>query len=129
MSAAAAPAPSTDKLAAPTKAASPKIEAIVTSISQLTLLETADLVAQLKTRLNIGDVPMFAAGAAAAAPAANAAAAPAAVRRPSRRLSADARLRAALVGADRPIHRWGSVLMGSVPRTPSPPSLKRPSSR
>ncbi|KAK4650724.1 54S ribosomal protein L12, mitochondrial [Podospora pseudocomata] len=52
---------------------SPKISAIVDQISQLTLLETADLVASLKSRLNIPDLPVggFAAAAApAAAPAA-----------------------------------------------------------
>ncbi|KAF4444560.1 54S ribosomal L12 mitochondrial [Fusarium acutatum] len=53
--------------------ANPKIEAIVDQISQLTLLETADLVSSLKTKLNIPDMPIggFAAAAApAAAPAA-----------------------------------------------------------
>ncbi|KAK4114195.1 54S ribosomal protein L12 [Canariomyces notabilis] len=57
-------------------AANPKIAAIVDQISQLTLLETADLVASLKSRLNIPDLPVggFAAAAApAAAPAAAAA--------------------------------------------------------
>ncbi|VBB86998.1 Putative mitochondrial LSU ribosomal protein L12 precursor [Podospora comata] len=51
---------------------SPKISAIVDQISQLTLLETADLVASLKSRLNIPDLPVggFAAAAPAAAPAA-----------------------------------------------------------
>ncbi|KAK3943065.1 ribosomal protein L7/L12 C-terminal domain-containing protein [Diplogelasinospora grovesii] len=54
-------------------AANPKIAGIVDQISQLTLLETADLVASLKSRLNIPDLPVggFAAAAApAAAPAA-----------------------------------------------------------
>ncbi|KAK7911282.1 hypothetical protein PG985_013763 [Apiospora marii] len=51
---------------------SPKIATIVDQISQLTLLETADLVASLKSRLNIPDLPV---GGFAAAPAA----APAAV--------------------------------------------------
>ncbi|KAF1812639.1 50S ribosomal protein L12 [Eremomyces bilateralis CBS 781.70] len=46
----------------------PKIEAIVEQIGKLTLLETADLVSTLKSRLNIPDVPMG--GFAAAAPAA-----------------------------------------------------------
>ncbi|RFN52180.1 54s ribosomal protein l12 [Fusarium flagelliforme] len=55
--------------AAPTN---PKIEAIVDQISQLTLLETADLVSSLKNKLNIPDMPI---GGFAAAPAA----APAAV--------------------------------------------------
>ncbi|KXS94898.1 hypothetical protein AC578_1664 [Pseudocercospora eumusae] len=50
----------------------PKIAGIVDQISQLTLLETADLVSTLKSRLNIPDMPVggFAAGPAAAAPAA-----------------------------------------------------------
>lgn len=54
------------------EAANPKIATIVDQISQLTLLETADLVSTLKTRLNIPDMPMggFAAGPAGAAPAA-----------------------------------------------------------
>ncbi|KAI9762206.1 MAG: hypothetical protein M4579_000529 [Chaenotheca gracillima] len=51
----------------------PKIASIVDQIGQLTLLETADLVSSLKTRLNIPDMPM--ASALAAAPAAPAAAA------------------------------------------------------
>jgi len=53
-------------------AANPKISNIVDQISQLTLLETADLVSTLKTRLNIPDMPIgnFTAGPAAAAPAA-----------------------------------------------------------
>ncbi|KAF2821351.1 ribosomal protein-like protein L12 [Ophiobolus disseminans] len=52
--------------------ANPKIATIVDQISQLTLLETADLVSTLKTRLNIPDMPMggFSAGPAGAAPAA-----------------------------------------------------------
>ncbi|KAH0289483.1 50S ribosomal protein L12 [Aureobasidium namibiae CBS 147.97] len=55
--------------AAPTN---PKIAAIVDQIGQLTLLETADLVSSLKTRLNIPDLPVggFASAAAPAAPAA-----------------------------------------------------------
>ncbi|KAK4169308.1 putative mitochondrial 54s ribosomal protein mnp1 protein [Cladorrhinum sp. PSN259] len=50
---------------------SPKIAGIVDQISQLTLLETADLVASLKSRLNIPDLPVggFAAGPAAPAAA------------------------------------------------------------
>ncbi|KAI0458365.1 ribosomal protein L7/L12 C-terminal domain-containing protein [Xylaria acuta] len=55
--------------AAPTN---PKITGIVDQISQLTLLETADLVSSLKSRLNIPDLPVG--GFAAAAPAAPAAA-------------------------------------------------------
>ncbi|KAF5026069.1 hypothetical protein F66182_1861 [Fusarium sp. NRRL 66182] len=53
-------------------ASNPKIEAIVDQISQLTLLETADLVSSLKSKLNIPDMPIggFAAAAPAAAPAA-----------------------------------------------------------
>ncbi|KAF2794634.1 50S ribosomal protein L12 [Melanomma pulvis-pyrius CBS 109.77] len=39
-------------------ATNPKIATIVDQISQLTLLETADLVSTLKTRLNIPDMPM-----------------------------------------------------------------------
>ncbi|PWY87771.1 50S ribosomal protein L12 [Aspergillus heteromorphus CBS 117.55] len=52
--------------------ANPKITQIVDQISQLNLLETADLVASLKARLNIPDLPVggFAMGAAPAAPAA-----------------------------------------------------------
>jgi large subunit ribosomal protein L7/L12 len=62
-----------DAAAVPTN---PKIATIVDQISQLTLLETADLVSTLKTRLNIPDMPMGGfvaaggAGPAAAAPAA-----------------------------------------------------------
>ncbi|CAI0642513.1 unnamed protein product, partial [Colletotrichum noveboracense] len=54
--------------AAPTN---PKIAAIVDQISTLTLLETADLVSSLKTKLNIPDLPVggFAAAAAPAAAA------------------------------------------------------------
>ncbi|KAI0911923.1 54S ribosomal protein L12 [Ustulina deusta] len=51
---------------------SPKISGIVDQISQLTLLETADLVSSLKSRLNIPDLPV---GGFAAAPAAAPAAA------------------------------------------------------
>ncbi|KAI5863349.1 ClpS-like protein [Durotheca rogersii] len=53
-------------------ASNPKIANIVDQISQLTLLETADLVASLKSRLNIPDLPV---GGFAAAPAAAPAAA------------------------------------------------------
>ncbi|KAF4981634.1 hypothetical protein FZEAL_2603 [Fusarium zealandicum] len=51
-------------------ASNPKIEAIVDQISKLTLLETADLVSSLKSKLNIPDMPIggFAAAAPAAAP-------------------------------------------------------------
>lgn len=48
----------------------PKITAIVDSISKLTLLETASLIAELKTQLNIPDISFPAGGAAPAAPAA-----------------------------------------------------------
>ncbi|ELR09005.1 hypothetical protein VC83_06001 [Pseudogymnoascus destructans] len=59
-------------------ATNPKISTIVDQISQLTLLETADLVSTLKTRLNIPDMPMggFAAGPAAPAAAVEEEAAP-----------------------------------------------------
>lgn len=56
-----------------TASADPKIASIVDQISGLTLLETADLVSLLKTRLNIPDVALQ-----SFAPAAGAAAAPAA---------------------------------------------------
>ncbi|TPX45572.1 hypothetical protein SeMB42_g00658 [Synchytrium endobioticum] len=61
----------------------PKISSIVDSIAGLTLLQTASLVKELKTRLNIQDVampafqPQFAAAAAQAAAASQPAAAPA----------------------------------------------------
>lgn len=48
----------------------PKISQIVDQISTLTLLETSALVSELKTRLNISDIALPAAGAAAPAPAA-----------------------------------------------------------
>ncbi|KAF2736188.1 54S ribosomal protein L12, mitochondrial precursor [Polyplosphaeria fusca] len=60
----------TTDAAAPTN---PKIGSIVDQISQLTLLETADLVSTLKTRLNIPDMPMggfMAAGPGGTGPAA-----------------------------------------------------------
>ncbi|OTB08494.1 hypothetical protein M426DRAFT_317116 [Hypoxylon sp. CI-4A] len=53
-------------------ATNPKIAGIVDQISQLTLLETADLVSSLKSKLNIPDLPV---GGFAAAPAAAPAAA------------------------------------------------------
>ncbi|KAJ8099983.1 ribosomal protein L7/L12 C-terminal domain-containing protein [Lipomyces tetrasporus] len=56
-----------------TAEANPKISSIVDQISNLTLIETADLVALLKSRLNIQDIAIPT--AAAAAPAAAAAAA------------------------------------------------------
>ncbi|MCJ1352686.1 MAG: hypothetical protein MMC33_002670 [Icmadophila ericetorum] len=67
-----------------TAASSPKVSNIIDQISQLTLLETADLVSGLKSKLNIPDMPIgsFSAGpsapAAAAAPVEEEAAAPAA---------------------------------------------------
>jgi len=67
----AAPEPSTS--AAPPSlslnAGSSKVQRIVDEISALTLLEAADLVSQLKTRLNIQEIalPAAAAGPAAAA--------------------------------------------------------------
>ncbi|KAF2015301.1 ClpS-like protein [Aaosphaeria arxii CBS 175.79] len=76
---------STDAAAAPTN---PKIATIVDQISQLTLLETADLVSTLKTRLNIPDMPVGgfvagpgAGGAPAAAPVEEEEAAPAAAEK------------------------------------------------
>lgn len=48
----------------------PKIGSIVDEISKLTLLETAALVKELKTRLDIPDISFPAAGAAPAAPVA-----------------------------------------------------------
>ncbi|KMU86541.1 54S ribosomal protein L12 [Coccidioides immitis H538.4] len=65
---------STEAAAAPEN---PKIAQIVDQISQLTLLETADLVSSLKTRLNIPDLPVggFALSAGGAAPGAAAPAA------------------------------------------------------
>ncbi|KAL9039416.1 MAG: hypothetical protein Q9214_004887 [Letrouitia sp. 1 TL-2023] len=49
----------------------PKVTEIVDQISQLTLLETADLVSSLKSRLNIPDMPVGGfVGATSAAPAA-----------------------------------------------------------
>ncbi|EME45210.1 hypothetical protein DOTSEDRAFT_71055 [Dothistroma septosporum NZE10] len=59
--------------AAAAAAVDPKISGIVDQISQLTLLETADLVSTLKSRLNIPDMPL---GGFAAAGPAQAAAAP-----------------------------------------------------
>ncbi|KKA28101.1 hypothetical protein TD95_002320 [Thielaviopsis punctulata] len=63
---------STDAAPAAAAPVNPKIAAIVDQISTLTLLETADLVSSLKSRLNIPDLPVggFAAAPAAAAPAA-----------------------------------------------------------
>ncbi|KAK4047255.1 54S ribosomal protein L12, mitochondrial [Microbotryomycetes sp. JL201] len=87
--ASAAAADTTPAAAAPTAppaaaTASPKIQQIVDQISTLTLLEAADLVEALKSKLNIADIALPAAGAVAAAPAAAAdgAAAPAAEEKP-----------------------------------------------
>ncbi|KAL2829784.1 ribosomal protein L7/L12, C-terminal/adaptor protein ClpS-like protein [Aspergillus cavernicola] len=57
---------------APAAPVNPKITQIVDQISQLNLLETADLVASLKSRLNIPDLPMggFAMAGGAGTPAA-----------------------------------------------------------
>ncbi|KAF8419593.1 54S ribosomal protein L12, mitochondrial precursor [Tirmania nivea] len=57
-------------------AADPKIGEIVDRISKLTLLETADLVALLKSRLNIPDMALASFSAGPALSAAGAAAAP-----------------------------------------------------
>ncbi|KAK1813418.1 54S ribosomal protein L12, mitochondrial [Friedmanniomyces endolithicus] len=51
-------------------ATNPKISTIVDQIGQLTLLETADLVSTLKSRLNIPDMPMGGFGGSAAPAAA-----------------------------------------------------------
>lgn len=50
-------------------AAAEKLHKIVTEISQLTLLEVAELNQLLKTTLKIPDAPVMAYGAPAAAPA------------------------------------------------------------
>lgn len=50
--------------------ADPKIAGIVDQISTLTLLETASLITELKTRLNISDIALPAAGSAPAPTAA-----------------------------------------------------------
>lgn len=42
---------------------SPKIEKLVTDISQLTLIEVSDLTKALKERLNLPDAPVMAMGA------------------------------------------------------------------
>ena len=47
-----------------------KVESLVRQISQMTLLEVAELNECLKKRLNIADAPMMVAGPAVAAPAA-----------------------------------------------------------
>lgn len=67
--------PSSSSKSSSNNNASPKLTTIVDQIEKLTLLEAAELVAQLKERLNIQDIAMPAAGAApvAAAPAAEAA--------------------------------------------------------
>jgi large subunit ribosomal protein L7/L12 len=55
----------------------PKISEIVDQISKLTILETSALITELKSRLNIPDIALPAAGAAAPAAAAPAAEEPA----------------------------------------------------
>ncbi|KAH7888031.1 ribosomal protein L7/L12 C-terminal domain-containing protein [Phlebopus sp. FC_14] len=65
----------------PPAAADPRINRIVDDISGLTLLQAADLVSLLKSRLNIQEISMPVA-AAAAAPAASAEEAPAAEEKP-----------------------------------------------
>ncbi|KAI1914757.1 54S ribosomal protein L12, mitochondrial [Ophidiomyces ophidiicola] len=66
---------STDAAAAAAAPVNPKITQIVDQISQLTLLETADLVSSLKTRLNIPDLPVGGFAMPAGGPGAGAAAA------------------------------------------------------
>lgn len=62
---------STAAPAAPAASVDPKITKIVEDISKLTLLETASLISELKSQLNIPDISFPSAGAApAAAPAA-----------------------------------------------------------
>ncbi|KAI4117011.1 MAG: hypothetical protein LQ345_002668 [Seirophora villosa] len=71
-----------------TASTNPKITTIVDQISQLTLLETADLVSHLKSKLNIPDLPLASfssggggAGAPAPAPVEEEEAAPAAAEK------------------------------------------------
>lgn len=52
------------------KPVSPKIEQLVTQISQLNLIEVSELSGLLKKRLNLPDAPAFPVGGFAAAPAA-----------------------------------------------------------
>ncbi|KAF9782586.1 ribosomal protein L7/L12 C-terminal domain-containing protein [Thelephora terrestris] len=54
----------------PSTSADPKLNSIVDDISGLTLLQAADLVSLLKSRLNIQEIAMPAAAAAPAAPSA-----------------------------------------------------------
>ncbi|GAA6064654.1 hypothetical protein JCM10212_005240 [Sporobolomyces blumeae] len=65
----AAPSPAAAPSSSTTRTLSPKLESIVDEISKLTLLEAADLVDALKSRLNIVDIAMPAASAAPAAAA------------------------------------------------------------
>jgi large subunit ribosomal protein L7/L12 len=51
-----------EALAAPSEAKSPKVEELADAIAALSLMEAADLVDVLKTKLNIADVPMMAMG-------------------------------------------------------------------
>ncbi|GAA5874845.1 hypothetical protein JCM16303_003005 [Sporobolomyces ruberrimus] len=73
----AEPTPAPASSTPPPPTLSPKISSIVDEISKLTLLEAADLVDALKTRLNIVDIALPAASAApaASAPSGDAAAA------------------------------------------------------
>ncbi|GAA6024930.1 hypothetical protein JCM11491_000958, partial [Sporobolomyces phaffii] len=63
------PTPASPSAPAPTSQLSPKLSSIVDEISKLTLLEAADLVDALKSRLNIVDIALPAASAAPAAAA------------------------------------------------------------
>lgn len=67
-------APSSSSASSSAAPVDPKLSAIVDQIENLTLLQASELVSQLKSRLNIQDIAMPSAGAAApAAPAAGAA--------------------------------------------------------
>ncbi|RUS27943.1 39S ribosomal protein L12, mitochondrial-like protein [Jimgerdemannia flammicorona] len=81
----------TDKLPTPgTVQTNPKITAIVEQIASLTLLQTADLVSLLKTRLNIADIAMPT--MVQAAPAAPAVAAPVEEEKPAEKTEFKVRL-------------------------------------
>ncbi|ETW84449.1 hypothetical protein HETIRDRAFT_124018 [Heterobasidion irregulare TC 32-1] len=71
----AAPEVSSSTAPPPPLPTDPKLNQLVDSISGLTLLQAADLVTLLKTRLNIQEIAMPAAGPTVAAPAAEAEAA------------------------------------------------------
>ncbi|KAF9916051.1 hypothetical protein BX616_004734 [Lobosporangium transversale] len=81
-----------DKLDAPgsSKDVDPKIVSIVDQISGLTLLQTADLVSLLKTRLNIQEIAMPVGGVSPAA--APAAAAPAEEEKPAEKTEFNVKL-------------------------------------